>query len=83
MLKINELQKAIEKAGKETIMGLYNHMNYSEKEDINILLNRENKCCSADNIKEILTNKENTSLLYDIYKYAEEAEKRDLEILSK
>ena len=53
MLKINELKKAIEKAGKETIMGLYNHMNYSEKEDINILLNRENKCCSADNIKEI------------------------------
>ena len=82
-MTIKNLRKAINNAGKETIMGLYNHMNYSEKEDINILLNREKKCCSADNIKQILTNEENTSLLYSIYKYAEEGEKRDLEILSK
>ena len=80
MLKLNELKKAIRKADVETMIGIWKHMHYSEKEDIRIILSRTNVPWTFNSIENILLH--NDTLLLAVYNHADEAEKRDLEILA-
>lgn len=80
MLKINELKKAIRKANVDTMIGIWEHMHYSEKEDIRIILSRTNVPWTFNSIENILLH--NDTLLLAVYNHADEAEKRDLEILA-
>lgn len=78
-MTIKRLRKAITYASAGTMLGLWEHMAESEREDIRILLNRKGVIWSIGEIREILL--ENDSLLEAVYKYAPEAEKRDLEFV--
>ena len=80
MLKINELKKAIRNADVNTMIGIWKHMHYSEKEDIRIILSRTNAPWTFNSIENILLH--NDTLLLAVYNHANEAEKRDLEILA-
>lgn len=80
MLRIAELKKAIRKADVDTMIGIWKHMPYSEKEDIRIILSRKNVPWTFNSIKNILLH--NDTLLLAVYEHAEEGEKRDLEILA-
>ena len=55
-------------------------MNFAERTDIEIICERKGTVLSLTNIAETLS--ENDSLLEAVYNHAEEAEKRDLEILA-
>lgn len=77
---LNNLQKGIKKAGMKTIAGLWEHMNYAERTDIEIICERKGLALSLHNISKVLS--EETSLLKVVYENAEEAEKRDLEALA-
>ena len=76
---LKKMQNGIKKAGMETIKGIWEHMNYSESTDISILCERKGITLSLANIAKTLA--ENESLLEAVYIHANEAEKRDLEIL--
>lgn len=80
MLRIAELKKAIRKADVNTMIGIWKHMHYSEKEDIRIILSRTNVPWTFNSIENILLH--NDMLLLAVYNHADEAEKRDLEILA-
>ena len=80
MMNVEKLKKAVKTAGEGTIKGLIEHMHYSEKEDIRILLDREQKALTIENVVNVLS--ENDSLLWAIYEHAQEAEKQDLIILA-
>jgi hypothetical protein len=77
---LNKLKKGIRKAGMETIAGIWEHMNSAERTDIEIICERKGTALNLTNIAETLS--ENDSLLEAVYNHAEEAEKRDLEILA-
>ena len=80
MLKINELKKAIRKANKETLKGLWKHMNYSEKEDVRILCERHNVKLNTENLQRILILQ--PQILKAVYKHAAFEEKEDLRVLA-
>lgn len=77
---LNNLQKGIRKAGIETIAGIWEHMDYAERTDIEIICARKGLTLSLHNIAKVLS--EEANLLKVVYVNAEEAEKRDLEILA-
>ena len=77
---LKKMQKGIRKASMETIAGIWEHMNFAERTDIEIICERKGAVLSLTNIAETLS--ENDSLLEAVYNHAEEAEKRDLEILA-
>jgi hypothetical protein len=77
---LKKMQKGIGKAGMETIAGIWKHMKFAERTDIQIICERKGVALSLTNIAETLS--ENDSLLEAVYNHAEEAEKRDLEILA-
>lgn len=80
MMNVEKLKKTIEIAGEKTIVGLLSHMQYSEREDVRILLEREKKALTIKNIVDVLS--ENNSLLWGVYIHAQEAEKQELEKLA-
>ena len=77
---LNNLQKGVKKAGMDTIAGLWEHMNYAERADIEIICERKGIALSLHNIAKLLS--ENEGILKAVYENAEEAEKRDLEALA-
>jgi hypothetical protein len=80
MMNVEKLKEAIKIAGEKTIIGLLYHMQYSEREDISILLEREKKALTIKNVVNVLSK--NDSLLWGVYIHAQEAEKQDLEKLA-
>lgn len=80
MMNVEKLKEAIKMAGEKTIIGLLYHMQYSEREDIRILLEREKKALTIKNVVNVLS--ENDSLLWGVYIHAQEAEKQELEKLA-
>lgn len=77
---LENLQKGISKADMGTIKGLWEHMAYAERTDIEIICERKGLALSLHNIAKLLS--ENEEILKAVYENAEPAEKRDLDALS-
>ena len=74
------LKKAIINAGKETLKGLWNNMNYSEKEDVRIICERHNVKVNTRNLQRVLLT--HPQLLKAVYEYAAFEEQEDLRVLA-
>ena len=74
------LKKAIQKAGNETLKGLWLNMNYAEKEDICIICERHNVKVNAQNLQRVLVL--HPQLLQAVYEHAAFEEQEDLRVLA-
>lgn len=77
---LEKLQKGISKADMGTIKGLWEHMAYAERTDIEIICERKGIALNLHNIKKVLS--ENKELLKAVYENAALAEQRDLDALA-